>query len=320
VLLPVLDERDAIDDCLASLQAQDYDGPVEVVVADGGSIDGTLELLARWSQRWRAVRVLDNPDRLQAHGLNLAAEAASGEILVRADAHTTYAPDYLRRSVEALLGSSAVAVGGRIEPEGRGPFGRAVAAAMRAPLATGPAAFHHADETRPADTVYLGAFRRSDFLAHGGIRALPSGAAEDADLYYRWNRAGRMVLLDPAIRSTYRPRETPAALWRQHHRYGMAKAEMLWLNGELPSSRPLAPLALVMGLALGMVLAVTGRRAPVAILVGAWGAALGSVAAPAEDPLRTALASAVMHLAYGTGLTTGLLRGPSAVAGLRAAP
>lgn len=317
VLLPVLDERHAIDECLESLWLQDYDGRLEVVVADGGSTDGTLELLTTWSRRWPAVRVLDNPGRLQAHGLNLAAEAAAGEILVRADAHTAYASDYVRRSVASLMGSDAVAVGGRLEPEGRGPFGRAVAAAMRAPLATGPAAFHHADHPRPVDTVYLGAFRRSDFLALGGIRALPSGAAEDADLYYRWNRAGRPVLLDPSIRSTYRPRETVRGLARQHHRYGVAKAEMLWLNGELPSPRPLAPLALVCGLAVGLVLTAGGRRAPLAAVLAAWGAALGAVAARAEDPPRTALATATMHLTYGAGLVRGLAEGPGSVRPLR---
>jgi len=317
VLLPVLDERDSIDACLESLQAQDYDGPLEVVVADGGSIDGTLDLLEDWSTRWPAVRVLDNPGRLQAHGLNLAATAATGEVLVRADAHTTYATDYLRRSVEALLGSGAVAGGGRLEAQGRGRFGRAVAAAMRAPLATGPAAFHHADEARPADTVYLGTFRRADFLAAGGIRALPSGAAEDADLYYRWNRAGRLVLLEPAIRSTYRPRETPAALWRQHHRYGVAKAEMLWLNGELPSPRPLAPLGLVVGLAVGVLLLSGGRPLPLRLIAGAWGTALAVVALPSPDPPRTAAATGIMHLAYGAGLASGLLRGPAPVAALR---
>ena len=50
----------------------------------------------------RALIVLHNPERRQAHGLNLAAERASGEILVRADGHTAFAPDYVRASVAAL--------------------------------------------------------------------------------------------------------------------------------------------------------------------------------------------------------------------------
>ncbi|HVL98438.1 MAG TPA: glycosyltransferase family 2 protein [Egibacteraceae bacterium] len=318
VLLPVLDEAATIDACLASLTAQDYPGRLEVVVADGGSRDGTGERLAAWSRSNPAVRVVDNPARLQSDGVNVAARRAGGEILVRADAHTTYAPDYVRRSVEALRSTDAVAVGGLLRPEGTTPFGRAVAAAMRSPLAVGPGRFHHARLRQTVDTVYLGAFRAADFHRLGGPRSLPSGVAEDADLYYRWRRAGETVLLDPAIRSTYRPRESPAALWRQHVRYGRGKAEMLWLNRRLPSWRPLGPAGLVAGLLAGGLAAASGRPRPLRLLVGAWSAvvvaaAAGSARSPAAA-LRVAAATAIMHLGYGLGLLRGLLAGPGAVA------
>ena len=64
VILPVLDEYDAIDACLGSLQDQDYEGDLQVIVADGGSTDGTLDRLRSWEDRWPAVRVIDNPDRI----------------------------------------------------------------------------------------------------------------------------------------------------------------------------------------------------------------------------------------------------------------
>src|ERR687885_672019 len=90
ILLPLLDEAPTIDAVLASLAAQDLPWPFEVVVADGGSTDGTPELVASWRSRLPRLVVLDNPRRLQAHGLNLAAARATGEILVRADGHTVY--------------------------------------------------------------------------------------------------------------------------------------------------------------------------------------------------------------------------------------
>ncbi len=145
VLLPVLDEVADIDDCLRSLTGQDYAGPLEIVVADGGSRDGTRDRLAAWAGRDARVRVVDNPARRQSAGLNLAAQLARGEILVRADGHTAYEPDYVRRSVEVLLATGAVAAGGRLRPVGRTRTGRAVAAAMRSPLAIGPDSFHHAE-------------------------------------------------------------------------------------------------------------------------------------------------------------------------------
>lgn len=322
VILPVLDEVGAIDACLASLAAQDHGGPLEIVVADGGSADGTLERLAAWTARDARVLVIGNPRRRQSDGLNLAGVAATGEVLVRADAHSTYAPDYVRRSLEALARSGAVAAGGRLSPVGAGRTGRAVAAAMRSPLGIGPGRFHHAEAPELVDTVYLGAFRRADFLAHGGFRTLPSGVAEDADFYWRWRQAGRTVAFDPLIRSTYTPRPTLRAFARQNWRYGVGKAEMLWLNGRLPSWRPLAPLGLVAGLLGGALLAATGRRAPLAGLLTAWGGVVGTVAmrAAAQDPgtgPRTAAAVAAMHLGYGAGLTHGLLRGPTTLAALR---
>lgn len=317
VLLPVLDEVATIDECLASLTAQDYEGDVEIVVADGGSTDGTLERLAVWRLRARLV-VIDHPHRVQSFGLNLAAHQARGEILVRADAHTTYAPDYVRRSVEALQTSDAVAVGGLLRPEGTSAFGRAVAAAMRSPLAVGPGRFHHSQRRQAVDTVYLGAFRASDFRRLGGLRALPSGVAEDADLYYRWRRAGGMVLLDPAIRSIYRPRETPGELWCQHVSYGQGKAEMLWLNHRLPSWRPLGPAALVLGLLVGGAAALSGRGRPLRVLVAAWAAvvaaAAGSTSRSPSQALRVAAATTIMHLGYGLGFLRGMVAGPSAVA------
>ncbi len=317
VLLPVLNEAATIDACLQSLAAQDYTGPLTIVIADGGSTDGTLDSLEEWWDRLK-IEVVGNPQRRQAHGLNLAAKAATGEILVRADAHTTYAPDYLARSVDTLLAGDAVAVGGRLTPQGRLPFGKAVAAAMTSPLAIGPARFHHADKPGPADTVYLGAFRRKDLLAIGGFRSFPSGAVEDADLYFRWRAQGHTVLLDPAICSTYSPRETPASLARQFYRYGQGKAEMLQVNGRWPSWRPAAPLALVLGLAGTLVLALArGPVWPLWGLTAIWLAAVAVAATKGADGpiqwLRTAAAVAIMHLTYGVGLVRGLLKRPSVV-------
>ena len=115
IIVPVLNEADHLDECLASLQAQDYQGAVEILVADGGSTDGTRESLQTRASRGEVVFV-DNPLRRQWSGLNLAARAASGEVLVRVDGHSVYASDYVRRSVEALESSQATAAGGRMIP------------------------------------------------------------------------------------------------------------------------------------------------------------------------------------------------------------
>lgn len=312
IILPVLDEAEHLDACLASLHAQEYEGSIEIVVADGGSTDGSRAELERRHAAGELVLV-DNPHRRQWAGLNRAAEQASGEILIRVDGHSTYAPDYVSRSVTALTESGVTAAGGRMIPVSDNPVGRAVVSAMASRWAVGPARYRHQSHPSLVDTVYLGAFRRDDFHRLGGYRDLP-GVAEDADLYFRWRRQGATVLLDPSIKSDYRPRESWTGLYRQYFRYGWGKADMVYANRVLPSPRPLAPLALIVGLAGGLVLAVTGILWPLALLLATWTTVLILVAAgagrPAAHRLRTGYATAVMHLSYGAGLLLGLLRGP----------
>jgi glycosyltransferase involved in cell wall biosynthesis len=309
-VLAVFNEATTIDECLASLAAQDYAGPWEVLVADGGSTDGTVDRIGEWSERLR-IRLFDNPDRVQSKGLNLLAEVSNAEVLVRADAHTTYATNYLTRSVAALLSTNASAVGGPMRPEGTNPFGRAVARAYRSKIGIGPAPFHHSQENVEADTVYLGTMARQTFLDHGGLRTLPSGVAEDADFYYRLRQNGGRVLVVPAIRSSYRPRQTPSGLWRQFYRYGLGKADMLYINGEFPSWRPLAPLALLIGLVAALVVGLaSGWWVPLLVLAALWFLVL--VIGAGGSPMGIA-AIGIMHIAYGLGLVRGFLRLPAAV-------
>jgi succinoglycan biosynthesis protein ExoA len=167
--------------------------------------------------------------------------------------------------------------------------------------------------------VYLGAFPREDFLQLGGFRAFPSGAAEDADFYHRWNRTGRTVVVDPVIHSEYTPRQDPAALWNQYLRYGLGKSEMLWVNGRLPSLRPLAPAILVVGLgSTGIAGLITKRWWPFLAGLGSWLGVVGSVAIRSNESFkRVVAAAAIMHVSYGIGVLQGIVRGPRPVNHLR---
>lgn len=318
IMLPVLNEAAHIEATMSDLLGQVYEGEFEIVVADGGSTDGTREILDRIAGDDDRVRVIDNPLRRQSHGLNDAAGVARGEILVRVDGHSRYAANYVARSVEAVLELGG-AVGGRMNPVGYDRFSSAVASAMNSPLTMGPGRFHHATGREPVDTVYLGAFSRADYLAIGGIRAFPSGSSEDADFYYRWRRQGRPVHVEPEIVSSYAPRNSLARLWKQYWNYGRGKSEMLWVNGRFPSWRPLAPMFLVLGVVGGLVFGlVSGIWWPVLGVLGAWGLVLAVASVPGPGHVAlTMLAASVMHLSYGLGGLWGLVRGPGSLRHLR---
>lgn len=306
VIIAALDERATIDGVLAT--ARSSPSVIEVIVADGGSTDGTREVLEAAANDDPRIRVLTNPHRHQSAGLNLAATQASADLLVRLDAHTDYADDYIERSIATWRDD--VAVGGPMRAVASEPWPTAIANAMDDPLAIGPARFRHATQVEEVDTVYLGTFDRRSFLDVGGFRTFPSGTVEDADFYARWRARGWTVLVDPAIRSSYHPRRSWSDLVRQYARYGAGKAELLWINGRLPSPRALAPAALVAGLVVGGVASVVVWPGAIAVVGVPWLAVVGYVGARAPSRRwRTAAATATMHVAYGVGLWSGLLRG-----------
>ena len=312
IVLPTLDERRHITDCLDSLLAQDYAAIEEILVVDGGSEDGTRDLVAR---RGMPVRLVPNPRVTAAAAMNIGIAEATTDIIVRADAHTLYAPDFVSRCVEVLETSGADVVGGPMRPVGTTAYGRAVAAVTSSPVGVGPGRFHYADEAQDVDTVYLGTYRKDVVAEVGGYdEAELQWAAEDQELNHRLRRRGHRIRLDPSIRSEYFPRQTPRSLWRQYFNYGMCKASTLKKHRTLPSWRPLAPAAMVAGAAaLGAVGAGTRRpllaAAPaVAYAVGAGIVAVRLSDQPGVAPHRVLGALSVCHWAYGLGFWAGVGR------------
>lgn len=312
ILLPTLDERRYLRDCLDSLLAQDYPNVTEILVLDGGSTDGTTTLAERLDGR---VRVVPNPGITAAAAMNLGLQEAANDLVVRADAHTLYAPDYVRQSVRVRRESAASWVGGPMRPVGLTSFGRAVAAVTSSPFGVGPGRFHYGTVAQDVDTVYLGTFDRRDVWNVGGYDDVQlQWAAEDQELNYRLRRAGHRIRMDPSIVSWYFPRQGPGALARQYFNYGLCKASTLQKHRTLPTWRPVAPGALVGGVVGWAAVAAARRRpewsvAPVIVYVlGA--AAVGTALArdPGVAPHRAAAAVATCHWAYGFGLWSGLAR------------
>ena len=308
VILPTLNERAFIRDCLDSLLAQDYESVAEILVVDGGSTDGTRRIVEAEPP---PVRLVDNPRVSAAAAMNIGIEQATSEVIVRADAHTRYARDYVRRCVEVLFETGAANVGGPMRPVGTTSFGRAVAAVTSSPFGVGPGRFHYSHRREEVDTVYLGCWRRETLVRLGGYdESTLQWAAEDQELNFRLRRIGGRVLLDPSIRSSYFPRERPRALARQYANYGMAKASTLAKHRTLPSWRPLAPAALVAACVSG---ALAGRRkwriaVPVLHGVACAGIGIRLSADPGVAPHRATGALMICHWSYGYGLWNGLAR------------
>jgi glycosyltransferase involved in cell wall biosynthesis len=312
VLLPTLNERPFIRDCLESLIHQQSCVIDEILVLDGGSTDGTRDIVDAVGA---PARLVPNPGVTAAAAMNLGLAEARNDLVVRADAHTQYAPDYVAKSLAALERSGADWVGGPMVPVGANVFGRAVAAVTSSPFGVGPGRFHYATEAGDVETVYLGTFDRRIVFEVGGYDEVDlQWAAEDQELAFRLRRSGRRIHLDPTIRSWYVPRDTITALWRQYANYGMCKASTLRKHRTLPYWRPLVPAAMVAGAAAWtFVFGVRGRWVLAAAPVLVYTAGAGAVSMrigdqPGVAPHRVLIALSVCHWGYGVGFWRGVGR------------
>jgi succinoglycan biosynthesis protein ExoA len=312
VILPTLNERHHIRDCLDSLKKQDYRDIVEILVIDGGSSDGTREIVAA---EGGLVRLVDNPKMTAAAAMNIGLIESKSDVYVRVDAHSLYAANYISQSVETFMQFKAQVVGGLMRPIGTNPFGRAVAAVTSSPLGVGPGRFHYSEKLEEVETVYLGIFDRDYVLRVGGYDdSRLQWAAEDQELNYRIRKAGGRILLDPKIRSTYFPRDNPRALARQYHNYGMCKASTLAKHKRLPYLRPMVPALMVATTFIWIVfMLLMGEAlwAPVPLIIYAVAASLiGFKMSKVRGvtPHRVVIAMTICHWCYGLGFWRGVGR------------
>jgi glycosyltransferase involved in cell wall biosynthesis len=105
VVVPTLNQGDTIEDTLRSILEQDYSN-VEIIVADGGSCDGTAAVLDRY--RPHLARVFKGPDRGQSDAINKGFRAASGDILCWLNSDDYFLPGALRRVADRFAADPAV--------------------------------------------------------------------------------------------------------------------------------------------------------------------------------------------------------------------
>jgi succinoglycan biosynthesis protein ExoA len=315
IILPCRNEARHIAACLDSILAQQEPaGGFEAIVADGLSDDGTRDVVADYARRDPRVRLVDNPRRQTSAGLNAAIRAARGAIVVRMDAHTEYAPDYVAQCVAVLEATGADNVGGPARTRGAGWLQRAVCAAFHSPFSTGGAGFHRPDFEGEVDTVVYGCWRRERLLAIG-LFDEELVRNQDDELNFRLVRAGGKLWQSRAIRSWYRPRASLKALFRQYLQYGYWKVRVMQKHGRPASLRQVAPIAFVAYLVIGLALAPLHPWLATAYLAGLAAYAIASVVASTRAAASAGwdllpvlpIVFLAFHTSYGLGFALGLV-------------
>jgi succinoglycan biosynthesis protein ExoA len=323
IVVACRNEGDSIRGLLESIIHQDFEGSWEAIFADGMSTDQTRDILRGYCALDVRLRLIDNPKLIVSAGLNAAIGMARGEVIIRMDGHTRYAPDYCRTCVTVLETTSADNVGGPARTQTESILGRAVAAAFHSRFSTGGAKFHDVTHRGWVDTVPYGCWRRST-LQNLGLFDETLVRNQDDELNLRLSKNGGRIWQDPSIISWYSPRTDLSKLFHQYFQYGFWKVAVIRKH-RLPSSwRHLVPVlwlisnfVLLGAMAISKVMHSEQRFATAGIvwitLAGLYLLAtlVASISAAARrDWMILAYLPAVFatfHCSYGLGFASGLV-------------
>ena len=325
VLMPIRNEAEFVERSLGSVLTQDYPNTrLEVIVIDGMSDDETRRTIEQVVRRKALlskmtlpkITILENPSKTVPTAMNIGLANAGGAVIIRVDGHCEILPDYVSSCVAVLNEGEFDCVGGPILTCGESRTSKAIAAAQSSSFGVGGAFFRiGSDVAREVDTVAFGAYRRVVF-ERIGLFDEELIRNQDDEFNYRLRSLGGRILLSPRIRSRYYSRANIQSLCRQYYQYGVWKVRVAQKHPRQMRMRHFLPGVLVMILIMGALLGffsitVLGLwlATLVAYCVAIATASLWTSRAAGWATLQVLpIAFASLHLSYGLGFLTGLVR------------
>lgn len=266
IVIPCLNEAANLPRLLAQFRL--HAPGALIIVADGGSSDGSQAIVAGVAEGCDSVNLMNNPARIQSAAINAAVSAFAGNHrwLVRVDAHCTYPDTFVATLLAAAVAYRADSVVVPMITSGSGCFQRAVAAAQNSVLGTGGSAHRHVRSGSFVDHGHHALMAIAAFRRVGGYDASFSHN-EDAELDHRLGSTGAQIWLEPDAAVTYVPRSTPAALFRQYRNYGRGRAKTVAKHRLRLRLRQLLPLMIMPVVVAAGVALLVSPVAPAALLL-----------------------------------------------------
>lgn len=246
-IIPCLNEATHIEALVNYLQQEAASTPMEIVIADGGSTDGTIEIIKRLAETHPNVHYLHNPKRIQSAAINLAVVTYGDkhDYLLRIDAHAHYPQGFCQSLKAEALATNAESVVVSMNTIGREGFQAAAATAQNSKLGNGGASHRlQASDGRFVDHGHHALMRIDAFKAVEGYDESFSHN-EDAELDTRLRKAGFRIWLTGRTSMDYFPRSTASALFRQYRGYGRGRIRNLLKHRDRPKLRQMLPVAVV---------------------------------------------------------------------------
>ncbi|MCZ4609527.1 glycosyltransferase [Streptomyces sp. Lzd4kr] len=240
VIVPAYNEKECIANTLESLARSTH--PIEIIVVDDGSTDGTSEI-ARDAARelgMTNVRVIRQENAGKPAALNNGVRSAAHDIVVMMDGDTVFEPDTVRQLVQPFADPGVGAVAGNAKVGNRNTV---IGAWQHIEYVMGfnlDRRMYDLLRCMPTIPGAIGAFRREAVLEVGGMSE--DTLAEDTDITIAMHRAGRRVVYQEHARAWTEAPGSLKQLWSQRYRWSYGTMQALWkhrksLTDKGPSGR-----------------------------------------------------------------------------------
>ena len=317
VIIPVYNEEKYIKKCIQTIIAQDYPKEsLEVLFIDGNSTDKTRIIIQEYATFFSWIKILDNKKKIIPCALNIGIKAAKGIYIVRMDAHTEYACDYISKCLDVIKETGADNVGGPVTARGKTNKQRSIAAAYYSVFALGGGKQYKEDFEGYVDTVFLGCYKKKTAMCIGLYdEAMPRN--EDDDFNLRLSKQGGRVYMSPKIKSVYYPRDSYYKLAKQYFGYGEGKTAVMKKHKDMYRLKQIIPALFVLLLTGGFVLSFFSDLAMHIYFLGICFYLLCDLIATLYNTKakglleRTGLfwSHIVIHCSYGAGYLKGIMMG-----------
>jgi glycosyltransferase involved in cell wall biosynthesis len=320
VICPIYNEEKYIAQCIESVLAQDYpQNQLEVLFVDGMSSDCTREIVQQYAAQYPYIHLVDNPHTTVPYAMNIGIKRATGDIIIRLDAHALYPTNYFSKLVEGLHKYHADNVGAqcRTLPANQSDTAIAIAQALSSSFGVGNSMFRiGVTEDVETDTVPFGCFRREIF-EEVGLYDTELIRNQDDELNARIINSGGKIVLLAGTTFDYYARDSFAKLFKMYYQYGLYKPLVNKKLGSPATLRqfipPLFVVGLVLGAVLGILLPIIGIIYGIAIMLYLIaGMTIGVKQARKHQLLSLIFAMPftffILHLSYGIGYIHGILK------------
>jgi glycosyltransferase involved in cell wall biosynthesis len=255
IIIPCRNEKNYIKGALDSLLSQTgMENNIEILVADGMSEDGTLEILKYYEETYPQVKILENAKKAVPFALKLLLESAHGDYIVRADAHCVYPKNYVDTVMHYLKTTDADNVGGIWDtaPGSDTPEAQAIARCLSSEF--GVARSYRTlsgDAPIEVETVPFGAWRVDHFKKFGPFDE-QFLRAQDLEHNIRVKKMGGKILCLPWLKVTYYARATFEKFRKMAFQYGYWKIPVKKKHKMIFSVRQYFPPLLIIGTILSI--------------------------------------------------------------------